>query len=149
MMKYKTILFFFCLCLISPANVFAEKMTGNWKLTGYTKYRDAIFADMTRLSAPASGITAVWVKIAPSPKSKYRKLIHEYLDVIRKWNPDFKSIEILCEINCSGHLIRFTKYVYLDANRRVIHESFETRPEWMRIIQGGIWYPLRKAACPD
>jgi hypothetical protein len=148
MIKIKTILLLVCLCLAAPAQIFAEKMTDNWKLTGYTKYRDAVFADRARLTSPASGITAVWIKIAPSPKSKYYKLIHEYLDNIRKWNPGFKSIEIQCEINCSGNLIRFTKFVYLDVNRRVIHESRETRPEWMQINPSSIWYPVEKEACP-
>lgn len=147
MMKSKTLLFFVCLFWVMPASLFAEKMTGNWRLTGYTKYRDAVFVDLARLSSPVPGITAIWIKIAPSTKSKYSQFIREYLDTVQKRNKGFKSIEILCEINCNGHLIRFTRFVYLDNNRKVIHEAHETRPGWLSINQGSVWYPIEKEAC--
>ncbi len=149
MIKSKTILFLVCLCLTAPAQVFAEKMTDNWKLTGYTKYRDAIFADLSRLSTATPGTMAIWIKIAPSTRSKYLQFINEYLETIKKRGKGFKSIEILCEINCSSHLIRFTKFAYLDENRNVIHEAYEANPGWMQILQGSIWHPVEKEACLD
>lgn len=147
-MRIKTILFCVCLYFMFPGGLFAERMTDNWQLTGYTKYRDAIFADMDRLFSPTPGTTAVWIKIAPSVRSKYLQFINEYLQTVKKRDQGFKSIEILCEVNCRGHLIRFTKFVYLDTNRNVIHETYEARPEWMQIHQGSIWYPVEQAACP-
>ena len=149
MIKCKTIIFLVGLFLTVPSQIIAEKMTDNWKLTGYTKYRDAVFADMSRLSSPAPGITAIWIKIAPSTRSKYLQFINQYLTTVNKNGRGFKSIEILCEIDCSSHLIRFTKFSYLDENRKIIHGVHEARPGWMQIIQGGIWHPVEKVACPD
>ncbi|MEE9913503.1 MAG: hypothetical protein K4571_17460 [Deltaproteobacteria bacterium] len=147
MTKGKAVLFFISLSLIMPASLLAESMTDNWRLTGYTKYRDAVFADAARLSSPAPGITAVWIKIAPSGKSKYRQFVHDYLTVVKKQNPGFKSIEILCEINCTNHLIRYTKFVYLDSDRNIIHEAYDPGATQFLINQGSIWYPVEKEAC--
>jgi len=149
MKKWKIIFFLVCLTLMIPETIFAERMTDNWKLTGYTKYRDAVFADMARLSSPAPDVAAVWIKIAPSRRSKYLQAVHEYLVSVKKNDESFRSVEILCEVNCAGHVIRFMKFVYLDGNRNIIHETGETAPVWMKINRGGIWYPVEKAACAD
>ena len=148
-MKRKVLLCLICMCLVAPASLSAEKMTGNWHLTGYTKYRDAIFADTARLSSHAPDATAVWIKIAPSPRSKYLTFINDYLESVSKHDRGFKSIEILCEINCSRHLIRFTRFVYLDNHRNIIHDASETDMTWLQINRGGIWYPVEKEACKD
>lgn len=146
-MKRKFVLFLVPLFWIIPASVEGERMTDNWRLTGYTKYRDAVFADVDRLSSPAPDMKAVWIKIAPSQKSKYLQFIHEYLAAVKKSNKNFQSIEILCEMNCSRHLIRFTEFVYLDNDRNVIYEAYEIHPRWLQINQGSIWYPVEKEAC--
>lgn len=147
MMKWKALFFFVGLSLALPAALFAERMTDNWHLTGYTKYRDAVFADTGRLSSPAPGITAIWIKIAPAQKSKYLGMINEYLRSVHKEGKGFRSIEILCEINCTNHLIRFAKFVYLDNDRNIIHEAYEARPTQYLINQGSAWYPVEKEAC--
>lgn len=146
-MKATIILFLACLFAATPIPAPAERMTDNWKLTGYTRYRDAVFADLARLSFPAYGTTAVWIKIAPSKRSQYLQSINEYLETMNKQNRGFRSIEILCEVNCTGHLIRFTKFVYLNGNRNIIHETYEAKPIWMQINQGSIWHPVEKAVC--
>jgi hypothetical protein len=145
--NYRIIFFSVFIFLIIPTSLLAEKMTDNWRLTGYTKYRDAIFADISRLSSPAPDTTGIWIKIAPSPKSKYLQFINEYLEIVRKRDKGFKSIEILCEINCTNHLIRFTRLVYMDHAGNIIHEANETNPRWLLIIQGSNWYPVEKEAC--
>jgi hypothetical protein len=130
-----------------PASLQAEKGTDNWHITGYTKYRDAVFADVSRLTAPAPGIKAIWVKIAPAKKSPYLLMINEYLEKVKKNDKGFRSIEILCEINCSGHLIRFVKFMYFDNSGNVIHTALETNPQWLLILQGNIWFNVEKEAC--
>ena len=147
MMKWKALFFFVGLSVVMPASLFAERMTDNWHLTGYTKYRDAVFADTERLSSPAPGIAAIWIKIAPSKRSQYLRLVNDYLRQVHKEDKGFKSIEILCEINCARHLIRFTKFVYLDSDRNTIHEAYEARPTQYLINEGSIWYPVEKEAC--
>jgi hypothetical protein len=149
MSKSKIMFFFVCLLMIVPAPIFAERMTDNWKLTGYTKYRDAVFADMSRLSSSVPGVTAVWLKIAPSKRSKYLHAVNEYLESVNKNDPGFRSVEILCEVHCTGHLIRFMKFVYMDGNRNIIWKTYEAGPVWMQINQGGIWHPVEKAACAE
>ena len=147
MLKWTALFFFVGVSLIMPASLCAERMTDNWHLTGYTKYRDAVFADAARLSFPAPGITAMWIKIAPSKRSQYLGLINEYLRTVRKEGKGFKSIEILCEINCKTHLIRFTRFVYLDKDRNIIHDAHETGTQRYLINEGSIWYPVEKEAC--
>ena len=148
-MKIKTVCFLVCVLLTLPIQVTAERMTDNWKLTGYTKHRDGVFADMSRLSSPNPGITAVWLKIAPSSRSRYLQAIFEYLQSVKKQDQGFKSIEILCDVDCATHQIRFMQFVYLDNNRKIIHETYEGRPAWMQINPGGIWYPVEKNVCTE
>jgi hypothetical protein len=146
-MKRITILFLVCLFLMTPAPVFAQRLTDNWHITGYTKYRDAVFADISRITASASGTKSTWVKIAPASKSQYFQMINEYLQTVNKSGNSFRSIEILCEIDCVSHLIRFTKFVYFDTSGNIIHEAYETNLGWLAILQGNIWYNVEKEVC--
>jgi len=140
--------FIFVLLQISfPPLSLAEKMTDHWKLTGFTKYRDAVFADMTRLGSPTPDTVSVWIKIAPSKRSKYLQAVWAYLASVHKDHQRFRSVEILCEIDCTGYRIRMTKFVYLDDARTVIHETPETQRTWIPIHHGGIWHPVAKTAC--
>jgi hypothetical protein len=125
----------------------AERMTDNWRLTGYTKYRDAVFADISRLASPTTDTKSIWVKIAPANKSQYFRMINEYLQTVNKSDKGFRSIEILCEINCKSHLIRFVRFVYFDNSGSILHEVDETNLGWLMIIQGNIWYNVEEEAC--
>jgi len=145
----KIIFFAVCLFLIIPAPLSAEKMTANWRITGYTKYRDAVFADISRIATPTPETKSIWVKLAPSSRSQYLRLINEYLQTVNKSDKGFSSVEILCEFNCAGHLIRFTKFVYLDTSRNIIHEADTMSPKWLLILQGNIWYNVEKEACGE
>jgi hypothetical protein len=51
---YKMILFVVCLFLITPFPLMATRMTGNWRLTGYTKYRDAVLCRYLTAHLPHS-----------------------------------------------------------------------------------------------
>ena len=148
-MKRKAIFFLVGLFLIMPAPLMAQKMTDKWRITGYTKYRDAVFADISRLASPAPDTKSIWVKLAPANRSQYLRLINEYLQTVNKNDKGFRSIEILCEINCASHLIRFTKFVYLDNARNIIHEADATGPAWLLVLQGNIWYNVEKEACGE
>lgn len=146
-MNTKAILFAALAFAVMPTWLFAEKMTDNWLLTGYTKYRDAVFVDRDRISRPALNLTTAWIKIAPSGKSKYLRFVAEYLDSVKKWNPRFKSVEILCEIDCSRDFIRFKEFVYLDKDRNVLHRAHETGTQWFLINPGNTWHFVEKEAC--
>ena len=127
----------------------AKRITDNWRLTGYTKYRDAVFADISRLASPTPDTKSIWVKIAPANKSQYFRIINEYLQTVNKSDKGFRSIEILCEINCPSHLIRFTRFVYFDQTGSAFHEAYETNLTWLLILQGNIWYNVEKEACTE
>ena len=146
-MHTKTVLLFAILFLVMPAWLFAERMTDNWRLTGYTKYRDAVFADRDRISRPAPDLTLAWIKIAPSGKSRYLSFVAEYLNSVKKWNSQFKSVEILCEINCSRDFIRFREFVYLDNDRNVLHRAHETGTQWFMISPGSTWHWVEQEVC--
>jgi hypothetical protein len=146
---HKIVFLLMCLLLITSNSIAAEKMTDHWRITGYTKYRDAVFADISRLAFPAPGSALVWVKIAPAGKSGYFRLVNEYLASVNKSDKGFKSIEILCEINCSSHLIRFLKFVYFDDSGNVIHAVDETNTQQFLILQGNLWYNVEKEACGE
>ena len=145
----KILFFLVYLFLIIPAPLSAEKMTANWRITGYTKYRDAVFADISRLAAPTPETKSIWVKLAPSNRSQYSRLINEYLQTVNKSDKGFSSIEILCEINCASHLIRFTKFMYLNNSGNIIHEVDENNLGWFLILQGNVWYNVEKEACGE
>jgi len=145
----KIIFFAVCLFLIIPAPLSAEKMTDKWRITGYTKYRDGVFADISRIASPTPETKSIWVKLAPANRSQYLRIINEYLQAVNKSDKGFKSIEILCEINCASHLIRFTKFVYFDHTGNIIHEADDNNPGWFLIQQGNIWYYVEKEACGE
>lgn len=146
-MPTKAIVLFAFLFVVMPAWLFAERMTDNWRLTGYTKYRDVVFVDRNRISRPAPDITAVWIKIAPSGKSRYLRSVAEYLESVKKWNSRFKSVEILCEINCSMDFIRFKEFAYLDNDRNVLHKAHEAGTQRFLINRGSIWHFVEKEVC--
>lgn len=146
-MRTKAILFFAILFVVIPAWLFAERMSDNWRLTGYTKYRDAVFVDLNRISRPAPDLTEVWIKIAPSGKSRYRQFVAQYLQSVKKWNPRWKSLEILCEINCSGNLIRFAEFAYLDDGGNLLHKTRDGKAPWFRINPGSTWHWVEQEAC--
>ena len=123
--------------------------TGNedWRVAGYTRYRDAVFADSSRISSPAADVRAIWIKIAPSAKSRYVLMVNEYLASVNKSQKGFKSFEILCEINCPRQLIRFARFVYFDNRGKIIHEADDEKAVWLGIQTGDIWDKVQKEAC--
>lgn len=146
-MHTRAIVFFAFWFMVMPACLYAEKMTDNWRLTGYTKFRDAVFVDRERITRPAPDRTAAWIKIAPSVKSRYRPVVARYLQSVKKWNPRWKSVEILCEISCSGDLIRFAEFVYLDDEGSTLHKVRDPREPWFRINPGSTWHWVEQEVC--
>ncbi len=144
---FKISFFVGCLLLIMPTMLSAETMMDKWRITGYTKYRDAVFADISRIASPSSATKLIWVKLAPANKSQYLRMINEYLQTVNKNDKGFRAIEILCEINCANHLIRFKRFVYFDISGNIIHQADENTPSWFLVFQGNIWYNVEKEAC--
>jgi hypothetical protein len=133
--------------LLAATAAFAEQPAGQWRLTGFTKYRDGLFADMSRLSHPSPETARIWVRIAPSARSKYLQSINDYLNSAGKAGRGFKFIEILCEFNCTEDKVRFLSFAYLDKSGRAIHAADEPGPSWFYIPPGNLWGNVEKAAC--
>ncbi|HOW56782.1 MAG TPA: hypothetical protein PKZ12_02175 [Smithellaceae bacterium] len=125
----------------------AQAGTEDWRIAGYTRYRDAVFADSSRISSPAADVRTIWIRIAPSGKSRYLLMVNEYLASVNKSQKGFKSFEILCEINCSRQLIRFARFVYFDDTGKIIHEADDEKAGWLGIQTGDIWDKVQKEAC--
>jgi hypothetical protein len=135
------------LLLVPMGWALVEGASGPWRLTGFTKYRDGLFADTSRISHPSEATTAIWVRIAPSAKSRYLKTINDYLESVNKGGRGFKYIEILCEFNCSTDGLRFLKFVYLNKSEGTIHTADESRPYWFYVPPGNLWGNVEKLAC--
>jgi hypothetical protein len=135
------------LLLVLMGSTLVEGASGSWRLTGFTKYRDGLFADTGRISHPSEATTAIWVRIAPSAKSKYLTTVNDYLESVGKGGQGFKYIEILCEFNCSTDSIRFLKFVYLNKSGWTIHTADESGPSWFHIPPGNLWGSVEKLAC--
>jgi hypothetical protein len=135
------------LLLITAHIAVAEQSAGPWRLTGFTKYRDGLFADTSRLSRPSPETAMIWVRLAPSVRSKYLKMINDYLVSVKKSGRGFKFIEIQCEFNCPANRLRFLKFVYLDKTGKTIHAVDESSPSWFYIPPGNLWGNVEKLAC--
>jgi hypothetical protein len=63
------LLMLLAVCCPFPAD--AETTGAKWVFVGFTKYRDALFIDMNRLTREADRQTQVWSRITPAERSKY------------------------------------------------------------------------------
>ncbi len=118
-----------------------------WKLVGFTKYRDALFMDAGSISHISGEGLTVRVKIAPSRKSKYFAEIRKELKKAGKSDRGFKAAEIFTEVDCTGSRIRYLSIVYRKKSGGVIHWAQNPDAEWRRIERGSLWHALQKTAC--
>lgn len=126
----------------------AQEKPDRWRLTGFTKHRDGLFVDMSRVNFTSPDIACVWVRISPSAKSKYRDSINHYLEIINKPGRGFKTIEIQCDLDCSKNRIRFLKFAYFDKIGNMFHEADQDAPAWLSIPPGNLWGTVTKEVCP-
>ncbi len=132
----------------SLSTICAQEKSDRWRLTGFTKHRDGLFVDMSRVNFTSPDIARVWVRISPSAKSKYRDSINHYLEIINKPGRGFKTIEIQCDLDCSKGRIRFLKFAYFDKIGNMFHEADQDTPAWLSIPPGNLWGTVTKEVCP-
>jgi hypothetical protein len=124
-----------------------EAQNEKWVFVGFTKYRDAVFMDMNRVSHLPDQRTQVWSRITPSVQSKYFRQIQKDLKNARKDYGEFKYIEILNEVDCQNNQVRYLKVIYYGKSRLAIHATRDENPSWKPIHPGSLWDALQGAVC--
>jgi hypothetical protein len=142
---------FLCLLMLlavfCPSWVDAGTTGGKWVFVGFTKYRDALFIDMNRLSREADQQAQVWSRITPAERSKYYKQIQRDLKKVNEAPREFRYLETLNEINCTNRQIRYLKVLYFRPDGSVIHATRDDRPSWKSVHSGSLWDSLLAAVC--
>lgn len=118
-----------------------------WIFVGFTRYRDALFTDVNRLTGDAGQPMKVWSRITPAKNSRYYRQIQRDLWNIGKWSSEFKYIEILNGISCIENQIRFEEMVYFNQDGEPIHATREENPQWRDIRPGSLWDSLEAVVC--
>ena len=137
-----------CLTFLAMAlPAWAEGQGAQWELVGFTKYRDAVFVDMNRISPLPDRRSRVWSRITPAVRSRYFKQIREDLKEAGKAYREFRYIEILNEVDCQGSQIRYWKVIYFSHGGLVIHDTRDENPQWKPVRPGSLWEALQGVTC--
>ncbi|MCX7816165.1 MAG: hypothetical protein N2317_01465 [Syntrophales bacterium] len=145
-MRKKFFLFtttFFIIWIVSTVK--AEE--GKWRFIGFTRFRDALYVDMTRTKPIRGGTLNVWSRIKPAKNNLLRKNLKKDFVKAQKSVEDLSHIELQKEINCSGDRIRHLKIVYFDKKGNVLLEKRNPGAPWQLIKPGSLWEALRNAVC--
>jgi len=119
----------------------------DWTLTGFTKYRDAIFLHNKSTSYLLDNRVRAWIIIEPSVKSKYLREAQGELKKAGRPSKDLRYIEILNQIDCAGNQIHQEKILYLNGNGGTIFFISHAVPKWKAIDRTNIWFGLLKKVC--
>ena len=142
---------FLCLLMLlavfCPSWVDAEKTGAEWVFVGFTKYRDALFIDMSRLACETDQRPQVWSRITPAERSKYYKQIRRDLSKVNINPQEFRYLEVLNEIDCRNRRIRYLKIIYFRPDGRVIHDTRDDGPVWKSVYSGSLWDNLLTTVC--
>jgi len=143
--------FFLCLLMLlavfCPPRVDAGTTGSKWVFVGFTKYRDALFMDMNRMTSEADMRVQVWSRITPAEHSRYYKQIQRDLKKVNKTPPDFRYLETLNEIHCTSRQIRYLKVIYFRPYGSVIHATRDESPSWKAVRSGSLWDSLLTVVC--
>ena len=135
----------FFLSMAMPA--WSGAQGAKWELVGFTKYRDAVFVDMNRVSPLPDQRSRVWSRITPAARSRYFRQIRDDLKAAGKAYREFSFIETLNEVDCQGSQIRYWKVIYYTHSGLVIHATRDENPQWKPVRPGSLWEVLKESAC--
>lgn len=142
---------FLCLLVLlavcCPSRVDAGTTGSKWVFVGFTKYRDALFIDMNRMTSEADMRVQVWSRITPTEHSKYCKQIQRDLIKLNKTPREFRYLETLNKLNCTNRQIRYLKVIYFRPDGSVIHATRDDTPSWRDVHSGSLWDSLLAAVC--
>ena len=140
-------LIFSVFLLVGTLPAWVEAQNAKWVFVGFTKYRDAVFMDMNRVSHLPDQRTQVWSRMTPSAQSKYFRQIQKDLKNAGKDDGEFKYIEILNEVDCQNNQLSDFKVIYYDKSRLAIHATRDGNPRWKPIHPGCLWDALQEGVC--
>jgi len=137
------------LAVCCPSRADAGTAEAKWVFVGFTKYRDALFIDMNRLTREADQRVQVWSRITPAERSKYYKQIRWDLKKVNKTSREFRYVETLNETNCRSRQIRYLEVIYFNRDGQVIHATRDDRPSWRSVHSGSLWDSLLGNVCSE
>jgi len=148
MMRIKVAL---CLIIVMAVGCPSWAVNGTpeskWAFVGFTRYRDALFIDMNRITHDMDQRTRVWSRMTPAKHSKYYRQIQRDLRKVDKPAMEFRYMETLNEISCRDRRIRFEKVLYYRQDGEVIHATRDDNAQWKTITPGSLWESLGAIVC--
>lgn len=133
--------------VLSPLRADAATTGPKWAFVGYTKYRDALFIDLNRLTCEANQRRQAWSRITPAEQSGYLRQIRRDLKKVKKKPDEFRYVEVLKEIGCRNRQIRHLRVVYFRPDGSVIHATRDDGPAWKSVHAGSLWDSLLTTVC--
>ncbi|HOG16306.1 MAG TPA: hypothetical protein PLB96_03085 [Syntrophales bacterium] len=118
-----------------------------WTFVGYTKYRDAVYLDSSRLTKRSPDESLAVCRIAPSGKSRYTRQVQAEIRKAKKSSAGFRYLEISAGIDCRNKAIRFVGVRYFTADGRLLHANEEPDAPWKPVAAGSLWDSLRGSVC--
>ncbi|MCX5827212.1 MAG: hypothetical protein NTV58_04325 [Deltaproteobacteria bacterium] len=145
---YYSLLFFGLFLLWGGCGYALAAEEGPWSFIGFTKYRDAIFIDKTRMSRPSTGKVLVSARIEPSAKSLFRRNIKREIPQYKKSLKNFKYLIMEVELACPEDRMRFREIQLFDKEDKVLHTATDPEAPWKPVKPGSLWKDLERAVCP-
>lgn len=124
-----------------------EAADGKWVFIGYTRYRDPLYADMSRMEVKPNGMIGIWTRITVAESSLFRGQLRRDLHRTGKSEKNVKYLDMKKEINCQGNRIRHLGLTYYDYRDRVLATTGNVKAPWKPILPGSLWPDLQKAVC--
>ncbi len=119
----------------------------SWTFVGYTKYRDPIYLDTSRLTKESPQESLAICRITPSAKSRFLRQIQGELRKAKIPSAGFRYMEISAGIDCGKKVIRFPAVKYFTADGRLLHSDEDPGARWTPIAPGSRWDSLRGNVC--
>lgn len=136
------------LTLIGSGDVAEATGDNPWSFIGFTKYRDALFIDKSRLTRSESGKVIVAALIKPAPKSLFRRRINREVPSYKSSLKNFQFLVMVMEMDCPQKRMRFLVIQFRDDADKVLQTTSDARAPWRPIKPGSLWKDLHGAVCP-
>ena len=119
-----------------------------WSFVGFTRYRDALYLDKSRLTRSPDGKVLVSALIKPAPGSLFRSNIQREIPTYRKSLEHFQYLVLVMELSCPEERLRFLVIQFRDASDQVLHTTTDAQAPWKPIKPGALWKDLAGTVCP-
>lgn len=127
----------------------SDAAEGNpWSFAGFTKYRDALYIDKTRLTRTADATVVFPVLIKPAPQSLFRQSLKKEMPSYNQYLQDFQALVLVMEMNCPEKRMRFLVIQFRDAADQALHTATDARAPWRAVKPGSLWQELAGTVCP-